>query len=73
MTVDGPGATAGIVIRRLGGIDSSSASGEAERIAMARWNAAADHWNQWGELGDDERAELIARATGWIPAHPAMG
>lgn len=29
-------------------------------IAEASWNAQADHYNQWCDLGDDERADWIA-------------
>ncbi|BCG50159.1 hypothetical protein [Ralstonia phage RP13] len=30
-----------------------------EAIAKARWNEAADQYNQWFELGQDEKDELI--------------
>jgi len=33
---------------------------KAERLARERWNAKADEYNQWAELGGDEREELIA-------------
>lgn len=31
----------------------------AKLIAMWRWNAEADEYNQWQELGQDEKDKLI--------------
>jgi hypothetical protein len=36
---------------------------DAEEVAKARWNAQADQYNQWPELGQDEKDALI-RAAG---------
>ena len=33
-----------------------------ESIARAKWNADADEYNQWDDLGQDEKDELIANA-----------
>lgn len=30
-----------------------------EERAKAEWNSGADRWNQWDDLGQDERDELI--------------
>jgi hypothetical protein len=30
--------------------------------AQAKWNAEADQYNQWDELGQDEKDRLIAKA-----------
>lgn len=35
----------------------------AEIKAKARWNAEADEFNQWSELGQDEKDQLIAKET----------
>jgi len=32
---------------------------EITNRARDRWNAQADEWNQWPELGADEKQELI--------------
>jgi hypothetical protein len=32
---------------------------KAEIIARTKWNQKADEFNQWSELGGDEREELI--------------
>ncbi|MDG3444623.1 hypothetical protein [Nitrospirillum amazonense] len=31
--------------------------------AMAAWNAGADEFNQWSELGWDERDDLVRQAA----------
>ena len=28
---------------------------------IAKWNAAADEWNQWSELGTDEKEEYLSQ------------
>lgn len=33
---------------------------ESIQIAKAKWNAEADEWNQWHELGLDEKLEYVA-------------
>lgn len=33
----------------------------AEEEAKRRWNAEADQYNQWDELGQDEKDELISK------------
>ena len=35
---------------------------EIGAMAKAQWNAAADQYNQWGQLGFDEIVILISRA-----------
>jgi len=32
-----------------------------EEAAKQNWNSQADQCNQWSELGDDEKQELIAK------------
>ena len=39
---------------------SSDTDGDLASIAKERWNRSADEFNQWSELGGDEKAELIA-------------
>lgn len=34
---------------------------ECEEKAMAQWNAFADEYNQWSELGADEKETIILR------------
>ena len=34
----------------------------AEQIARREWNAAADEYNQWDALGQDEKDLLISAA-----------
>jgi hypothetical protein len=34
-----------------------------EDVAKKKWNAQADQYNQWDELGKDEKDELIAKET----------
>lgn len=31
----------------------------AQGVAMGRWNANADQFNQWDDLGQDEKDELV--------------
>lgn len=33
---------------------------ESIQIAKSKWNAEADEWNQWHELGLDEKLEYVA-------------
>jgi len=33
---------------------------ENEKGAESKWNSEADQYNQWSELGQDERDELVA-------------
>ena len=33
---------------------------ESIQLAKSKWNADADEWNQWHELGLDEKLELVS-------------
>lgn len=34
------------------------------QVAKQRWNAGADEYNQWSELGQDEKDELVVEERG---------
>ena len=41
--------------------EQADAKIKKEKIAMKKWNAEADQYNQWSELGQDEKDELISK------------
>ena len=46
-------------MKRNNALESTQTSNVAQ-LAADRWNAGADEYNQWEELGQDEKDELIS-------------